>query len=61
MGKVVKSFRLSEKSAKQLEAMAKRWQLGQTDVIALLIHAAEEIGWADEEKFDEMLELLRRV
>ena len=61
MTKQAKSFRLSEMTVKELEAMSKRWQLGQAEVISLLVHAAETVGWADDEKFDEMIQLARRI
>ena len=61
MAKQAKSFRLSEKTVKEIESMSKRWQIGQAEVIALLVHASEAIGWEDDEKFDEMIELARRI
>ena len=61
MTKQAKSFRLSEMTVKEIEAMSKRWQLGQAEVISLLVHAAEAVGWADDEKFDEMIQVARRI
>lgn len=59
--KQAKSFRLSEMTVKELEAMSKRWQLGQAEVISLLVHAAEAVGWEDEDKFHDMIQLARRI
>jgi hypothetical protein len=56
--KIVKSFRISETTAKELEYLSKRWRISQTDVIALLISAAQDDS---HDNLDGMAELLRKV
>jgi len=56
-----KSFRLSEETIKALEMLSRQWRVGQAEVIGILIHAASEIGWADEEKFDDLVALVRKL
>jgi hypothetical protein len=56
--KIVKSFRISETTAKELEYLAKRWRISQADVIALLVNAAQDDSC---DNLNDMVELLRKV
>jgi hypothetical protein len=56
--KIVKSFRISEITARESEGLAKRWRVSQADVIALLISAAQDDSY---DNLDDMVELLRKV
>jgi hypothetical protein len=56
--KIVKSFRISEITARELEGLAKRWGISQADVIALLISAAQDDSY---DNLNDMAELLRKV
>jgi hypothetical protein len=61
MGKNIKSFRLSEKTITELESLARRWQLGQTETLAIIIHAAGTIGFEDEDQVNALVELAKRI
>jgi hypothetical protein len=56
--KTVKSFRISETTARELECLAKRWRISQADVIALLVNAAQDDSY---DSLNDMAELLRKV
>jgi hypothetical protein len=56
--KIVKSFRISETTARELESLAKRRRISQADVIALLVSAAQDDSFDEPES---MVELIRKV
>jgi predicted DNA-binding protein len=58
MQKVLKSFRLSLETLKNLENLAKYWNVTQSEVLTILISAA---NLGDYDRIDEMIELARKL
>jgi predicted transcriptional regulator len=56
--KAVKSFRLSDATARALETLARRWGVSQADVLAILVAAAES---GDYDQVDEMVDLAKKL
>jgi hypothetical protein len=52
------SFRLSETTIKDLKRLSDRWHISQADVIALLIHVAEDDTYED---LDDMVNLIQKT
>lgn len=54
--KIVKSFRLSEESNKQLESLQRRYpHLSQSSIVALLIYCAEREITTDSDEFEAIV------
>jgi hypothetical protein len=52
------SLRLSETTANELEALAKRYKVSQADVVSVLVHCIYTNGEIEEEKLKEWFGVL---
>jgi len=53
-------LRLTEATAKELESLAKKNNVSQADVVAVLVHCVFLYGAADAEKLEEMFGVVSR-
>jgi hypothetical protein len=62
-GRKLKSFRLSERTNRDLEQLAARWGVTQTDVLSVLVKEANDPGSGinENESINDKLEMIRRV
>jgi hypothetical protein len=61
--KKLKTFRLSERTVRDLEQLATRWSVTQTDVLTVLIQEANNMGSVldENEGIQDKFEMIRRV
>lgn len=61
--KTLKSFRLSARTIHDLEALAERWDITQTDVLTVLVQEANTVGSVidENEEIQDKLEMIKRV
>lgn len=61
--KTLKSFRLSDRTIRNLESLAGHWGVTQTDVLTVLIQEANTLGSVldENEEIQDKLEMIRRV
>ena len=60
MSKKSVTMRLSEATIKELGALAKRYNVSQADVAAVLIHCVHKYGDVDEERLEEIFAVVER-
>ena len=53
-------LRLSETTIRELESLAKKYNVSQADVIAVLVRCAYQNGNIDEEELAELFEIVSR-
>ena len=53
------SFRLSQTTLKELEALAKRYGISQADVIAVIVHCVYAFGDIEEDRLNEWFEIAK--
>jgi formaldehyde-activating enzyme involved in methanogenesis len=53
-------LRLSEATIKELESLAKKYGVSQSDVVAVLIRCVYQQGNIDEDELDELFEIVSR-
>jgi len=53
-------LRLSESTIKELESLAKKFNVSQSDVVAVLIRCVYQSGNVDEHELDELFEIVSR-
>ena len=53
-------LRLTEATAKELESLAKKYNVSQAGVVAVLVHCVFLHGAADAEKLEEIFEIVSR-
>jgi hypothetical protein len=61
--KKLKSFRFSSRTIRDLEQLATRWSVTQTDVLTVLIQEANNMGSVldENEGLQDKFEMIRRV
>jgi len=53
-------LRLSDATIKELESLAKKYNVSQADVVAVLIRCVYNTGGIDGDELDEMFEIVSR-
>ena len=53
-------LRLSEATIRELEALSKKYNVSQADVVAVLVRCVYQNGNIDDEELDEMFEVVSR-
>jgi hypothetical protein len=61
--KTLKSFRFSSRTIRDLQALAARWGITQTDVLTVLIQEANDMGSIldESESIQDKVEMIQRV
>jgi hypothetical protein len=57
--KINASFRLSEKTIKDIDTLSARHQVSKADVISVLVHAAANGGLNDIDDIDKLFDIVR--
>jgi len=53
-------LRLTEATIRELDSLAKKYKVSQSDVVAVLIHCAYHKGYIDEEDLNNLFEVVSR-
>ena len=53
-------FRLSEATIKELDSLARKYKVSQSDVVAVLIHCVCQNGNIDEDELRDLFEVVSR-